>query len=968
MSDNLGRFIEGDVLRLKDRWKHTLHLGKYPQVKKLVCSECGWLREITGLENLTELEELNVSWTAIKTLDVSHLTRLKKLDCYRCEALTEIVGLEKLTSLEELNVLRTAIEVLDIRSLAGLRELQCWGCEALKKVVSLKKQTALEELKVFRTAIVTLDVSGLTGLKYLDCYGCEALTEIVGLENLVVLEALDISLTAFHRIPECIRGMKQLKTLALSELELEELPDWLPELGLPFTREKYGDGIRLYMTTVEGVDMSIFDQSQETILEWFKYRKQGKPLNEIKVIFLGQGIVGKSWTIARLMRDGNHPEPGDVPRLATPGIQIKSKDYKLKDGREVLVRFWDFGGQEVMHSMHRMFLTERTFYVVMVNVRTGDHHNDARTWLSSIKAFAEGAPVLLVLNWIDGGPYASVDETELKALYPQLKGIVEMSALEYDQEQFNRVFTERLLDEISKIETLSTPFIEAWNKVMLRVRDMRTQEQKNYITGKDFKRYCDECGVTTEEKVREDLLKWFSDLGVGFAYQERKPTKDWVILNPEWLTNAIYIILNNRREEVQNGVVPRSTIADLLDPPEELEKEIYAILPGESYESHEIDHVLMVIRKFGLSFPLGEDREFFPALCNRTTLPIAEEYEKAPDTLELRAVYDYLPDNLMQTLMVELNRDLELENVWKTGAQFIHPITKLSAVVKTEGETKLRILVRGQGKTHDATSYLNYLWDNVKRITSRMNITASEEQIAYRHPDDGAAEYYDYVFLVGSQEKGVDMVYSKLKKEMIPIQNILTQSDNGVVGARKKLIQDIVVGCVHLQGDKNRPTSEVPRNTRLRDVLRIMGYFGSDESLSGSSPGGKRPGSLDMDIRLKSSTPWTIFEGMNHRDKGYWLSHLQKLMIDYNPMRLPFLILVVYVDCARGSFSGIVEKYRQYTKDDDLEGFTLLPDPKDMNFGMEYHEAPGGIRGLKCVYAHDGATTTVYQIFVQFDK
>ena len=67
--------------------------------------------------------------------------------------------------------------------------------------------------------------------------------------------------------------------------------------------------VHLRDTTVDGIDMSIFAQPHEMVVQWFQARKekqavipeQEAPLNEIKVVFLGDGESGKSLTIARLI-------------------------------------------------------------------------------------------------------------------------------------------------------------------------------------------------------------------------------------------------------------------------------------------------------------------------------------------------------------------------------------------------------------------------------------------------------------------------------------------------------------------------------------------------------------------------------------------------------------------------------------------------------------------------------------------
>ena len=103
-------------------------------------------------------------------------------------------------------------------------------------------------------------------------------------------------------------------------------------------------------------------------------RRLQTPNNEYKVVFLGDGEAGKSLTVARL-----HEPEMDVNSFdgeVTPGVDIRSRIYEV-NGINLQVNFWDFGGQEILHSMHRLFLSKRTLYVVILNTR-----NDR--WMSII--------------------------------------------------------------------------------------------------------------------------------------------------------------------------------------------------------------------------------------------------------------------------------------------------------------------------------------------------------------------------------------------------------------------------------------------------------------------------------------------------------------------------------------------------------------------------------------------------------
>ena len=125
---------------------------------------------------------------------------------------------------------------------------------------------------------------------------CSSLTVLPSLDNLTQLTRLDLSwCSSLTVLPESLRNLKSLRRLNLNCLKLKELPDWLPKIAEKFALGyNFVDGnekaiVSLWDTTVEGVDMSIFEQPYEMIVEWFEKRKQGRtqPLNEIKVVFLG---------------------------------------------------------------------------------------------------------------------------------------------------------------------------------------------------------------------------------------------------------------------------------------------------------------------------------------------------------------------------------------------------------------------------------------------------------------------------------------------------------------------------------------------------------------------------------------------------------------------------------------------------------------------------------------------------------
>lgn len=791
------------------------------------------------------------------------------------------------------------------------------------------------------------------------------LESLEGVELPLGLRELDLSFTKVTQLPELIREMRSLKSLNLSGLRLKELPVWLTELELPFTLKPFGPGICLHETTVDGVDMSVFDQSQEAILQWFEERRQmvPVPINEVKVVFLGDGGAGKSHTIARLLNDGVQTE--DFPNISTPGIVISDKTYPIGD-RQVQVHYWDFGGQEILHSMHRMFLTKRTLYVVMVNVRGGNQDERARYWLHNLKSFANGAPVLLVLNQMDMNRNASVNEGDLRRLYPELTEVVKLSTLTYSDEEFQKKFIDVLLEQIGSMEILDLPLIAAGRRVKEKLQNMTG----SYIHGDTFRKFCDECGITGTDAVRRDLLDRFSELGVSFCYSESMKLEDYVVFKPVWITNAIYIILFNKVEEVNNGLVSHDTIYRMLT--SEDTENIRRTAADAAYTREEVDFVLKVFRKFRLSFLVeGEEVEFLPMLCDANSTAVDMEYENDPNALEFRMHYEYLPNNVIHWLMVERRKELDRDNVWHKGARFVCGDTGRSAVVKSEGGM-IRILVRADKDPRDPQRYLDELKEALERIGELMGLTAARMEVVYK--EDGIAECFDYGRLLLAQRFSETHVLSMAHMKRVRLADVLMQSDFPEDEKQKKLMADIRQACEMLQEDSLYwNATEDQRTKLLANLLRAKGYTAMEQHRTGISAGGIQSGELDLDIRLTPGDAWSALEALNLKSSSsyqieYWNAHLKKLLDNYNDVGRSFLFHVSYVRCSKDKFRPFMTEMHEHMRFYSPRGFELLRRfVSEVPFGLRENQNQF-VRAVKCVYDCGGVTMTVYHFFVRIGE
>lgn len=885
-------------------------------------------------------------------LQRSHTLESLRLYNLDLQVLPSLSALNQLHSLE-ISKCNNLIELGDLTNLKQLTYLTISRCENLSKIDGL---------------------SSLKQLRHMNLSGCKHIAQLNGLESLTQLTTLKLSNCAnLTVLPDGIRCMKALRMLDLMSMQLTGLPDWLPEIAESFTIDyNWSNGIdkaivSLHDTTVEGVDMSIFEQPYEMVVEWFEKRKQGQthPLNEIKVVFLGDGEAGKSYTIARLMNDGDKPDPLIFDGQSTPGIVIRNKEYDL-EGRKIQVHYWDFGGQEIMHSMHRIFLTGRTMYVVLLNARDDTQGDRAKYWLHNVKSFAPDAPVLLVLNKIDQNENASVDEVDLRGRYEKLTQIVRLSALKYSQEEFTAKFTDILLEEIQKTGYLDAQWPTVWTRVKEKLENMET----HYITGSDYRAICRECMVDDNQK---NLLHWFNDLGVSFCCdgEDDYALEDYVILRPDWITNALYIILFNKLEGARNGLIPHRTIYNLLRNAHG-NPAIRCTLPQARYSLGDIGYVLGVMRKFNLSFPHGTDHEFIPMLCQQNSTVDVQYYHRDENTLEFNMEFDYLPNNLLHRLMVERHAELDMDNVWRTGARFELRELGLSAVVVIDGNT-LRFFIRNTDPMHKSNIYLAMLKANVDRIWSAMGLKEPICQVV--HKKDGRQDVFDYAVMKAMVEAGQSQIFSMAWRQMLPISDILNQSAPERLTDEKKLLEKILVSCQHLQGESDYQIStdaernnglEDKRNRRIRDDLEIWGYTVKDQPQYGRSGTGKSIGELDILVYSEDRKPWTVIEALrlSKYETGDWNHHLDKLLYNYNYFGAHSQYLLTYVDCRKEEFGGIWTAFKAHIQGQSGGGFPYVEGSfVDLNDSRD----PLFVKKSLCRYNCGGLEITVYHIFAQID-
>ena len=636
-----------------------------------------------SLGQLTQLQSLDVASNRLTELPdwLGQLTQLQSLDLRdnKLTALPESLG--QLTQLQSLDLPENKLTALP-ESLGQLTQLQSLSLNTNKLTTlpeSLCRLTRLQSLDLFNNQLTAPpemlgQLTRLHGL-YLGYNNLAVLPEWLGqLTQLQTLYLQDNHLTA---LPESLGQLTQLQTLYLANNQLTSLPRGLqqlarlerlhlhdnPELGLP---------PEILGPTWEDVQhKNAQAAAPQAILDYY-FRTQAEPsrrLNEAKMLIVGQGGVGKT-SLTHYLINKKKCNPQELP---TEGINIDDwpvNGKKGTDGRfeKVNVHIWDFGGQEIMHATHQFFLTRRSLYLLVLDARAGEKESNIHYWLKIISSYGGDSPVLVVINKCDQHPH-ELNETALMRDYPNIQGFVQTSC----ETGLGISELRRIIG--NQIRRLPHVFDEL-PQSYFQVKEELEQEaaERNYIPIKEYYHICDLHKVS-DKKNQTQLIRFLHDLGVVLNFQDPLDPysqNDPFVLNPEWVTEGVYAIVNDKPLKAQkDGILTQRALTEVLN-----------ALKG--YPTNRHDFIVRKMIQFELAYELdrpksGEQRWLIPELLDPKE---PRNLGWRPDE-SLNFQYDYpvLPAGVICRFIVRMHHHVQRKNSWRSGA-----------VLKIDGN---RVLVRG---------------------------------------------------------------------------------------------------------------------------------------------------------------------------------------------------------------------------------------------------------------------------------
>jgi internalin A len=660
---------------------------------------CYQLRDLSPLAGLSALQTLDLSgwvqlWDLSPLAGLSALQTLNLLGCYQLTGLSPLAGLTSLQTLDLSGCWRLSGDLSPLAGLTSLQTLNLSGCKLLSDLSPLAGLSSLQTLILSGCEQLSGDLSplaGLQSLQTLNLSGCGQLSgdlnPLAGLQSLQTLDLSWCSQLSGDLSP--LAGLQSLQTLNLSGCTALRQLDPIKEL-LPSLQVLYLFGCKLNDLPSEICGEEHYENVLDKVRAHYEDLKSGQRLDaEVKVLFLGDGGTGKTQLCRRLRGESFDPS---VP--TTHGIQLSEILLTVEDFPEpVRLNLWDFGGQEVYHGSHALFLQGQAAFLILWTPKLEQgsdceggltfQRRPLRYWLDYLRAFAGSQSLVLVIqSQCDrprdrvSYPPATTDDlaffrkAEVGALTGLGLGLLRETLKEAVRDCFDR---------------RPPPPIGAGRvRVRDRLRQLLAEDQKRpaaqrqyrLLERADFDRLCDEEGGISD---KEAMLNFLHHSGVIFYRPGLFDGR--IVLDQNWALEAIYSIFDRRKALPLLQGYGRFTRVDL------------EALIWSDYTPKEQEVFLSMMKSCGICFsarrlPDGEWEYIAPELLpawSDAQEQLLGRLREDPPTAEAEAHYPFLHEGILRGYLSKIGQHAKDAPVyWKYGCWFYEKTTKSQMLIESQ--------------------------------------------------------------------------------------------------------------------------------------------------------------------------------------------------------------------------------------------------------------------------------------------
>lgn len=690
------KFAKLEFVNLRNNQIKGTFFFSHPISLKSLDLSSNKIQYFDSAENLKGLKNLKL--TSNQVSDISFLEKLSELQSLDLShnQISDISILEKLPELQSLDLSRNQIS--DISILEKLPKLQSLVLKdnQVSDISVLRKLPNLQSLNLANNQISDISVlKKLLELQSLDLENAP-LSDMSVLEHLIKLEYLNLNNNQISDI--CVlKKLSNLRTLNLKANQISHIDlEWLQSMPNLWTLDIAGNPIK-------HIPKDIYDKGGhlEKIKDYLLAIAEGQVKNmEAKILLIGNGRVGKTCISKRLLYNTFNPH-----EISTHSIQIEQWNTQ-----DLQFHLWDFGGQDIYHGTHQLFMRTRALYLLVwdwkseyiesKNQDEQDNEFDNHPldyWLNYWKTLSDHSPILIIRNKMDDGTYQAEELPSREEQYFAEKygldssNFIKVSAATGDGfEDLKTV----ILEKAQQMTALQELIPSLWEEARQKIRDLQSKGQKTLYSD-DYSKICKEVGVSLISETSARSLREFLHATGCLFYHKDLPSYQ-IILDQAWAIKAFYTLFdrNGFYFDLLMNKKGKFRKADLLE-------------YWQGYNQTEQELFISFLKSCRIIFEVYKEKQVHDYFVVPQLLPeTLDEHQrhlwnKVKVVYYFKYKYDFLRQEFFSQFLTKIGLLTEAQVMWRQGIllnqapfQFLierHPSEKM-ITIQVAGKNALDLL------------------------------------------------------------------------------------------------------------------------------------------------------------------------------------------------------------------------------------------------------------------------------------
>ncbi|GAM18438.1 hypothetical protein SAMD00019534_016130 [Acytostelium subglobosum LB1] len=646
-------------------------------------------------------------------------------------------------SLTSLNLSETGMTTMpdEIGNLTSLRILRARNNRLDSLPASIAKLTQLEELYLDCNKITQLpsEICQLTQLHILSLEENNIKQLPSDISNLTHLIELNLRKNSLDILPASIGQLFNLRVLNLMDNNLTSLR---PTMGLLTQLTT----LNLNNNPLKTPPPEIRSQGIQAILNYLVDLIKGQEqCYRMKLMIVGQENVGKT-SLLKALRDKKRKLPPG-PNISTDGIvidnwvfpgmfeELDENNRLVKKKQDINLSVWDFAGQEIYYTTHQFFLSERSVYLVAWNVILQEEDSRVEFWLQSITTRTKDAPIIIVGTHLDEsnkGSTKSIKKRIREKYCARFPSIVDVKLVSCTSGKGINTLRERIEEIIASQPTMGESLPCSYMLLENLVKEETKKRVIPTIPWPEFMQLGTICTIRDEAELLRATM-FLHQLGSLVYFPREAGLKQFVILDPQWITVMLSSIITTKHSYSKDGILHHKSLKQIWRPPH--------------YPEHLHPHLIALLEKFEISYNVGarhkvgqasletideNAQSLIPSLLpNERPATFASQWpaynDKAHDVQYGRIYkFEFVPNGFFSRLMVRILNfaKAEAKCYWRNGMLLQHDSEQIF-IEMDNAKKQLNFQVRGKQSaslSRDVIETIQSLLDDSFQLTTQIFI------------------------------------------------------------------------------------------------------------------------------------------------------------------------------------------------------------------------------------------------------